>query len=165
MFSFLYEVVFGLKLSKKNTLIEACFYNDEKKIKELLKLGENPNYIDDTGRTPLYWAAYSGDKSPVEILLNSGANPDFGESPILPSGEFNILELVAAKSHLDYYEKKKVKLIYPEICLKWSIGSKGNLKNMPQFIKKRAITAILCLRKVSDLPNEIIYYIIESCSF
>ena len=165
MFLFIFKTLFGTTPSKKKQLIDACFYSDEKKIKELLKSGEDPNFIDENGKTPLYWAAYSGENIPVKILLSSGANPNLGESPILPSGEFNIMELVKAKTYLTNIEKNRLKLIYPQLFLNWTLGSNGNLKNMPQFIKERAITAILCLRKASNLPNELIYYIIEFSSY
>lgn len=45
-------------------------------IQYLLSLGANPNTMNDTGRTPLWRAAFNGHFEAATILLEAGGDPD-----------------------------------------------------------------------------------------
>ena len=55
-------------------------------VNELILAGARVNTSDDSGQTPLHWAAVSGDVALVELLLRNGAEPGHvnaaGESPV-----------------------------------------------------------------------------------
>lgn len=57
-------------ISGETPLIKACTWGHAKVIKQLLKSGDNPEHRDKKEkRTPLMWAAWSGDEECVRFLL------------------------------------------------------------------------------------------------
>lgn len=71
-------------------------------IQLLLKAGANPNRRSEDGKTALYWAAFSGKKDLVQLLLNAGATveaeqPEDGYtsvSTVAQNGNREIMELL-----------------------------------------------------------------------
>jgi ankyrin repeat protein len=59
-----------------SSLEEAAFLCDLMRVRELLRLGANPNQRDADGRTPLFSALLGGSVGLVGLLLESGADPD-----------------------------------------------------------------------------------------
>ena len=55
-------------------------------VKLLLEKGADPNFDDEEGRTPLWWAAKNGYEAVVELLLEKDAGPSFedegGRTPL-----------------------------------------------------------------------------------
>lgn len=56
------------------TLIGASYCGDIDVIADLLKKGVDINFVDDYGRTALYFACYQGQTQVVKMLLESGAD-------------------------------------------------------------------------------------------
>ena len=56
------------------TLIGASYCGDIDIITDLLKKGVDINFVDDYGRTALYFACYQGQTQVVKMLLESGAD-------------------------------------------------------------------------------------------
>ncbi|MBH5319319.1 ankyrin repeat domain-containing protein [Paenibacillus sp. GSMTC-2017] len=70
-----------IELKLKNAVLD----NDVNKVKELLKQGADPDYVDYLGMTPLEWAI-PDNSDVVEALLEGGADPnkknELGNSPL-----------------------------------------------------------------------------------
>jgi ankyrin repeat protein len=62
--------------SNEEQLFNAVENDDVGEVKQLLAAGANPNIADQYGRTPLYYAAVSGNKEIVKILLDYHADPN-----------------------------------------------------------------------------------------
>jgi len=71
--------------------------------------GDNPNFLDEAGRSPLDYAASFGNVVMAKMLLDAGARPDyrdkFGSTPLhwaAEGGQIPMIELlVAAKAPVD----------------------------------------------------------------
>jgi len=64
--------------AKKTALAVACTFERTSTVEMLLAVGANVNQPDDKGRTPLWEAAYAGNKEIVIKLLEAGAQIDTG---------------------------------------------------------------------------------------
>ena len=64
------------------SLFEAVLYEDRHGLTQLLEGGADSNAIDYIGRTPLHIAVASGDLEAAQILLEHGANPNFGTDKV-----------------------------------------------------------------------------------
>ena len=78
----------GLHIAAHFGLVEA--------ILELSRQGYDPNAVDCTGRTPLFWATESGHAPAVKALLDEGVPVEQKE----PRNGFTPLSLAAARQHL-----------------------------------------------------------------
>jgi ankyrin repeat protein len=58
------------------TMVDAAFVCDFVRVRELLRLGADPNARDEQGRTPLFSAVLGGAVGLVGLLLESGADPN-----------------------------------------------------------------------------------------
>ena len=58
-------------------LIEAADQEDFGKVRSLLKLGINVNYVDEDGVTALITATYAGNTRLVKLLLENGADVNY----------------------------------------------------------------------------------------
>jgi hypothetical protein len=58
-------------------LIRAAADGDEKKVRQLLSKGGDPNVVDEAGHTALINACWRGQQSTVEVLLTAGADENF----------------------------------------------------------------------------------------
>ena len=56
-----------------NRLIEAVKADDFGKVKKVVT-SENVNYVDETGATPIMWAAYNGNEGIINFLIKNGAD-------------------------------------------------------------------------------------------
>jgi len=61
-------------------LLEAARKGDLIKVQTALENGADPNAKDNTGHTPLHWAAIEGRVDVVKILLERGANPRIADN-------------------------------------------------------------------------------------
>jgi ankyrin repeat protein len=57
-------------------LVDAAFVCDFVRVRELLRLGADPDARDDDGRSPLFLAVLGGAVGLVGLLLESGADPN-----------------------------------------------------------------------------------------
>lgn len=73
-------------------LCRALDQQNQSDIQQLLTVGQDYNIADNTGKTPLYYAAAHHDYENVEKLLWSGARPDHG-------GTYAISPLLAVMQH------------------------------------------------------------------
>lgn len=81
------------------TLIGASYCGDIDIITDLLKKGVNVNFMDDYGRTALYFACYQGQTQVVKMLLESGADKDIKDckkrTPLDIAQKYEYQEIVA----------------------------------------------------------------------
>jgi uncharacterized protein len=91
------------------TLVNAAAQNKTEDVEMMLRRGDNPNYTDSTGRTPLDYAASFGNAAMVKALLDNGARVDyrdnFGRTALHWAAEVGQSEslrlLLAAKAPVD----------------------------------------------------------------
>jgi hypothetical protein len=57
------------------TLISAAMTNDNDGVVRMLRDGADPNIVDESGRTPLMWAAIHNNEATLRALLRAGADP------------------------------------------------------------------------------------------
>jgi uncharacterized protein len=62
------------------TLANASANNRPDEVAFILRRGDNPNFIDGQGRTPLGYAAANGSTAIVKLLLDAGARADYRDS-------------------------------------------------------------------------------------
>jgi ankyrin repeat protein len=62
------------------TLANAVANNRADEVAFILRRGDNPNFVDGTGRTPLGYAAFNGNAAIVTLLLDGGARADYRDS-------------------------------------------------------------------------------------
>lgn len=103
------------------------------------------------GKTALLIAAQEGHPDAVGHLLEAGA----AVSQTDVSGN-TALMLAAARDH--YH----VVVLLEQVQARWTVGPMGRLRDMPRFIKNRAITVVLCLKRF-DFPNEIVDQVLAHC--
>jgi len=107
---------------------------------------------DAQGQTPLYKAAHRGIWGVVTLLLERGAAVGQADHE-----GHTALMVAAENSH------SEVEALLRHISMPWTVGAAGRLQAMPRYVKLRALTAILCLRRCSGLPRELIDLVISHC--
>ena len=73
----------GADLNKyhgKTPLHEAARRGQRDTVQLLLKMGADPNIVDDDEKSPLYWAALRGHDEMVQLLREGGADPSVGDA-------------------------------------------------------------------------------------
>ena len=120
LFSALFFLPFFLSLNHKKSsyreggfsyggfLIEAIKADDFEEVKKRVTL-ENVNYVDETGATPIMWAAYYGNEGIVNFLIKKGADVrEKGYITVEHDSGFLVftspLDAAAAKGHLEVVE-------------------------------------------------------------
>jgi ankyrin repeat protein len=91
------------------TLANAASQNKTEDVEGMLRRGDNPNYVDGAGRTPLGYAASFGNATMLKALLDNRARVDyrdkFGRIALHWAAELGQVEsirlLLAAKSPVD----------------------------------------------------------------
>jgi len=71
----LFLLLFSVRLSSAQVIIEAIKVNDLALAKKLIKQGENINQTDSNGATPLMWAVLKSNLTFCKFLIKKGANP------------------------------------------------------------------------------------------
>eukprot|EP00833_Pecoramyces_ruminatium_P012532 jgi/Orpsp1_1/1186564/evm.model.d7180000051510.1 len=94
-----------MKYNKISPLMLACYLNDKKMVKYLIKQNFNVNIIDENGDTPLTVACYFNNYEIINLLIENGAKVNVkncdGESPISILQKF--------KNNEDIISKLKIK--------------------------------------------------------
>jgi ankyrin repeat protein len=98
------------------TLANAANNSRADEVAFILRRGDNPNFIDSTGRTPLGYAAANGNATIVKLLLDGGARTDyrdgFGSTPLhwaAQSGRIDVVKmLLTAKAPVDAANKQGI---------------------------------------------------------
>jgi ankyrin repeat protein len=98
------------------TLANAAAQNKTEDVEMMLRRGDNPNFTDGAGRTPLSYAASFGNAAMVKALLGNGARIDyrdnFGRMALHWAAEGGQAEtirvLLAAKSPIDATAKQGI---------------------------------------------------------
>ena len=80
-------------------LIDAAYFNDIDRVRELLDSGVNPNTKNNWGQTPLMLALYKGDTEIVRLLLQHGADPnsknrDGGDTLLMDASRLGRIDIV-----------------------------------------------------------------------
>jgi ankyrin repeat protein len=91
------------------TLANAAAQNKTEDVENMLRRGDNPNFTDSAGRTPLGYAASFGNVAMMKLLLDSRARVDFRDNfhrtPLHWAAESGQVEtirlLLAAKAPVD----------------------------------------------------------------
>jgi ankyrin repeat protein len=91
------------------TMANAAALNKTEDVEGMVRRGDNPNFTDGQGRTPLDYAAIFGNAAMMKLLLDGGARVDyrdnFGRIPLHWAAESGQAEtvrlLLAAKSPVD----------------------------------------------------------------
>jgi ankyrin repeat protein len=98
------------------TLAQAAQQNKTEDVEMMLRRGDNPNFTDGAGRTPLDYAASLGNAAMLKALLDNGARIDyrdnFGRIALHWAAELGQAEairlLLAAKSPVDATAKQGI---------------------------------------------------------
>jgi len=98
------------------TLANAAAQNKTEDVEMMLRRGDNPNFTDDSGRTPLDYAAGFGNTAMLKALLDNRARVDyrdkFGRTALHWAAELGQVEsirlLLAAKSPVDATAKQGI---------------------------------------------------------
>lgn len=98
------------------TLANACANNKPGEVAFLLRRGDNPNFSDPGGRTPLDYAAEHGNTEIIEMLLKGGARTDyrdkFGSTALHWAAERGhadaVQMLLAAKAPVDAQNRQGI---------------------------------------------------------
>ena len=98
------------------TLANACANNKPDEVAYLLRRGDNPNFTDPGGRTPLDYAAEHGNTQIIKMLLDGGARTDyrdkFGSTALhwaAERGHADAVEmLLAAKAPVDAQNRQGI---------------------------------------------------------
>lgn len=59
-------------------LMLAAYYGHAGTVRELARLGADPNHLNDRGQSPLAGAVFKGEDDVIAALLAAGADPDAG---------------------------------------------------------------------------------------
>lgn len=98
------------------TIANAAANNRANEVGYLLRRGDNPNFADSTGRTPLDYAAAFGNTAMLKLLLDGGARVDyrdkFGSTALHWAAERGqneaIKMLLAAKAPVDAINRQGI---------------------------------------------------------
>jgi len=98
------------------TIANAASQNKTEDVELMLRRGDNPNFTDDSGRTPLGYAASLGNTAMLKALLDNRARVDyrdkFGRIALHWAAELGQVEsirlLLAAKSPVDVTAKQGI---------------------------------------------------------
>ncbi len=98
------------------TLANAAAQNKTEDVAALLRRGDNPNFLDSFGRTPLSYAAAFGNTAMVKLLLDGDARIDyrdtFGSTALHWAAEIGrteaVKQLLSAKSPVDATNKQGI---------------------------------------------------------
>jgi len=98
------------------TLATAAAKDKTDEVAQLLRRGDNPNFLDGLGRSPLSYAAASGNTAMIKLLLDGGARIDyrdgFGSTPLHWAAESGRVEalrmLIDAKAPVDAQNRQGV---------------------------------------------------------
>ena len=145
-------------------------------VRLLLEAGVDPQ----SDGFPLFWAAREGHSQVVRLLLEAGADPCNPRNAYLSlswaarNGHSEVVHMLLEKgAHPNLDDGRPIRgaarnghddivRILGIVCQPWTIGTKGNLCKMPPFVRRRALTVILCLRK--HLCDDVIYHILAYCT-
>jgi ankyrin repeat protein len=98
------------------TLANAAAANKTEDVAAMVRRGDNPNFTDSFGRTPLGYAAAFGNVQMIKLLLDGGARVDyrdkFGSTPLHWAAEAGKVEaikaLLAAKAPVDAINRQGI---------------------------------------------------------
>jgi ankyrin repeat protein len=98
------------------TLASAAANNRADEVAFILRRGDNPNFLDGTGRPPLSYGAANGNSEIVKLLLAGGARADirdaFGSTPLhwaAQAGRNEVVKLLLqAKAPVDAANKQGI---------------------------------------------------------
>ena len=98
------------------SLANAAEQNKEQDVATLIRRGDTPNFVDSNGRTPLSYAAGSGNATIAKMLLDAGARADYRDSAgatalhwAAQTGHAELITmLVAAKATVDAQNKQGI---------------------------------------------------------
>ena len=68
------------KFQWRTPLHEAARRGQSDTVQLLLRMGADPNIVDDDEKSPLYWAALRGHEEMVRLLREGGADPSVGDA-------------------------------------------------------------------------------------
>tara|TARA_R110002124_G_scaffold2781_2_gene17848 strand:- start:73587 stop:76952 length:3366 start_codon:yes stop_codon:yes gene_type:complete len=93
-------------LQAQTPLLDAIKAKDLPTVQQLVKEGEDTNALDETGATPLMWAAYRADLEMVKWLVDNGADPFLKKGAIYLNEEKtvyygNLTGIAAGEGKLD----------------------------------------------------------------
>jgi ankyrin repeat protein len=166
----------------RTKLHQAAYVGNYELVQELLQNGENPNVKDACNVLPIAEAARYGYFDIFKLLYNHNSNitqkDTFGETPliraiiknridivkyIVENNIKNINNIINNFKELNKYLKKDnedVTNYLTQLSLPWKTK---NMIIMPDFIKKRAFTFILCLKRKGLCYDEICLICEKAC--
>jgi ankyrin repeat protein len=158
----------------RTELHHAAYSGNYELVEELLKSGENPNVRDVCNVLPISEAARYGYFDIFKLLYTHNSNITqkdvFGETPLIRAiikNRINIVKYIVENNienmntiigdfkEVNKYLKKdndEVTNYLTQLSLSWK---NKNMVAMPDFIKKRAFTFIMCLKRKGLCYDEI----------
>ena len=110
-YSALHIIIVGLVLNEKTiksnnvqvningkSLLEILYDTQNRSLHYVLRMNSNVDAKDNTGSTPLYWAAYYGLKNIAKQLIDAGANPSIKNNDGKSS-----YDIALEKGHKDFF--------------------------------------------------------------
>jgi len=168
------ENIMLMQSLNRTELHYAAYSGNYELVKELLKSGENPNVRDVCNVLPISEAARYGYFDIFKLLYIHNSNITqkdvFGETPLIRAiikNRINIVKYIVENNienmntiigdfkEVNKYLKKdndEVTDYLTQLSLSWK---NKNMVAMPDFIKKRALTFIMCLKRKRICYDEI----------